>query len=78
MANRIIEQKKINDKTFEFKLIGCRDEERKLVIHIIDRDKCIAVFEEINNGEQNCYLMISADKIKLFHLLLIIARWKNR
>ncbi len=70
VANRIIEQKKINDKTFEFKLIGCRDEERKLVIHIIDRDKCIAVFEEINNGEKNRYLMISADKIKTVPLIV--------
>jgi hypothetical protein len=71
VANKIIEQKKINDNTYEFKLTGIYDKDRKLVIHIIDRNKGIAIFEEINNGtDKNYYLMIVADKIKNVPLIV--------
>lgn len=70
-ANKILEQKKINDNTYEFKLSGIYDKNRKLLIHFIDRNKGIAIFEEINNGaDKNYYLMISADKIKSVPLIV--------
>ena len=71
VANKIIEQKKVNDNTYEFKLTGIYDKNRKLIIHIMDRNKGIAIFEEINNGtDNNYYLMIAADKIKSVPLIV--------
>lgn len=71
VANKILEQKKINDNTYEFKLTGIYDNNRKLVIHIIDRDMGIAVFEETKNeADKNYYLMVSADKIKNVPLIV--------
>jgi len=65
VANKIIEQKKVDSKTYEFKLTGIYDQDRKIIIHIIDFKKGIAVFEQIINGtDKNYYLMIAADKIK--------------
>lgn len=65
VANKIIEQKKIDSKTYEFKLTGIYDHDRKIIIHIIDLNKGIAVFEQINSGTDKIfYLMIAADKIK--------------
>lgn len=71
VANKIIKQKKINNNTYEFTLTGIYDKDRKLVIHIIDRNKGIAIFEITNNGAgKNYYLMISADKIKSVPLIV--------
>jgi hypothetical protein len=71
VANRILNQKKINDNTYEFKLTGIYDKDRTLVIHIIDRNNGIAVFEETNSGnDKKYYLMISADKIKSVPLIV--------
>ena len=65
VASKISEQKKINSKTYEFKLTGIYDQDRKIIIHIIDLKKGIAVFEQITNGtDKKYYLMIAADKIK--------------
>ncbi len=65
IANKIIEQKKIDNNTYEFKLTGISDKNRKIIIHIIDHHKVIAVFEEITSESDNrYYLMIAADKIK--------------
>ena len=65
VASKIIEQKKIDNKTYEFKLTGISDQDRKIVIHIIDAKKGIAVFEQTTNGtDKRYYLMIVADKIK--------------
>ena len=64
-ASKIIEQKKIDDKTYEFKLTGISAQDRKIAIHIIDTKKGIAVFEQTTNGtDKRYYLMIAADKIK--------------
>ena len=49
-ASKILKQKKIDDKTYEFKLAGIADKDRKLKIHIIDSKNGIAVFEETNNN----------------------------
>lgn len=65
IANKIIEQKKIDNKTYEIRLTGIHDQDRKIIIHIIDRKKGIAVFEQTTNGADKLYyLMIAADKIK--------------
>lgn len=65
VANKIIGQKKIDSKTYEFKLAGIYDQDRRLIIHIIDLKKGIAVFEQITNGkDKRYYLMIAAEKIK--------------
>ena len=64
VANKILEQKKIDSKTYEFKLTGIYEQDRKIIIHIIDFKKGIAVFEQITNGtDKRYYLMIAADKI---------------
>jgi hypothetical protein len=65
VANKIIEQKKLDNKTYEFKLTGIYYQDRKIIIHIIDIKKGIAVFEQTTNRTDNrYYLMIAADKIK--------------
>ncbi len=65
VANKIMEQKKIDSKTYEYKLKGIYEQERIIVIHIIDNKNGIAVFEETTNKtETKYYLMIAADKIK--------------
>ena len=69
VANKIIDQKKINELTYEFKLTGY-DKDRKLVIHIIDKKKGIAVFEETKNGGNFYYLMIMSDKIRSVPLIV--------
>lgn len=71
-ANKIITQNKIDDNTYEFQLMGIANRDRKLIIHIIDSKKGIAVFEETNNkaGESYFYLMIASDKIKTVPLIV--------
>lgn len=64
-ANKIIEQKKIDEKTYEFKLTGISAQNRKITIHIIDIKNGIAVFEQtLNEADKRYYLMIAADNIK--------------
>jgi hypothetical protein len=71
VANKIIEQKKVDNATYKFKLTGINNKDRVLKIHIIDRNKGIAVFEELNKGaDKNRYLMISADKIKTVPIIV--------
>lgn len=65
VANKIIEQRKIDNKTYEFILTGIYDNERKVIVHIIDFKKGIAIFEQITNkSEKTFYLMIAAETIK--------------
>jgi len=64
-ANKIIKQKKINNKIYKFKLTSIYNKDRVIKIHIIDRNKGIAVFTEKNRGaKRKRYLMIASDKIK--------------
>jgi hypothetical protein len=53
-------------------LSGIAKKNRKLIIHIIDNKKGIAVFEETsyNSNERYYYLMIAADKIKTVPLIV--------
>jgi len=64
VANKINDFKKINDTTFKFNLTGI-EPNRNLIIHIIEKENDIAVFEE-NSQEKNkrYYLMISSDNVK--------------
>jgi hypothetical protein len=64
VANKILEQKKIDSKTYEFILTGIYDQDRILIIHILDKKKGIAIFEEKRGKDRNVYLMIADDKIK--------------
>jgi|GEM_PF-3000322 len=65
VAIKIIEQNKIDSMTYKFKLTGIYNHYRKIIIHIIELKKGIAVFEKITNGTgKSYYLMIAADKIK--------------
>jgi len=65
VANKILEQKKIDCKTYEFKLTGIYDQDSKVIIHIIDIKKGIAVFEQIiSETDKRYYLMIAVAKIK--------------
>jgi len=66
VANKIVNSKKIDSKTYEFHLVGIYDKEQKLTIHIIDNKKGIAVFEQLSSNatDKRYYLMIAADKIK--------------
>ena len=72
IANKIIDQKEIDNKTYEFKLRGIVSEDRKLIIHIIDNKKGIAVFEETNSetDQHYYYLMIASDKIREVPLIV--------
>ena len=71
VANKIISQNRIDDKTFEFKLTGVYDLDRTLTVHIIDTKKGIAVFEQTTNGtDKKYYLMIAADKIKTVPIIV--------
>jgi hypothetical protein len=71
-AYKISNQKKIDDKTYEFQLTGIAKKNRKLIIHIIDNKKGIAVFEEtsFNSNERYYYLMVASDKIKTVPLIV--------
>lgn len=64
VANKIIEQKKINNKTYEIILTGIYRQDRKLIIHILDKKKGIAIFEEKSGNDRKVYLMIAANKIR--------------
>ncbi|RYX81735.1 hypothetical protein EON73_04670 [bacterium] len=71
IANKITSQKKIDLKTYEFKLIGFYAKYRKLTIHIIDSKKRIAVFEDVDNKkEKHYYLMIESSKINTVPLIV--------
>ena len=72
IANKIIDQKEIDNKTYEFKLRGIVSEDRKLIIHIIDNKKGIAVFEETNRetNQHYYYLMVASDKIREVPLIV--------
>ncbi len=71
IANKIINQIKIDPNTYEFKLAGFYYKNRKLIIHIIDHKKGIAVFEDTNNGSnRNYYLMIESTKLNTVPLIV--------
>jgi hypothetical protein len=64
VANKIIEQKKINSGTYKFLLTGINDHNRSLIIHILNKKKGIAIFEEKVGERRTVYFMIAANKIR--------------
>lgn len=71
MANKIISYKKIDDKTFLFSLTGVERPKKNLIIHIIDKQKGIAIFEDFYNAkEKQYYLMIDAAKIRQLPIIV--------
>ncbi len=65
-ANQIVGQKKIDDQTYEYQLNGVVYHERKIHIHLIDKERGIALFEEVDPefNENNFYYMIASEKIR--------------
>lgn len=76
VANEIIDFTKIDNYTFRFHLTGSHKANRELVIYIIDSKNGIAVFEDKytnaiwGDKEESTYLMIAADKIKNFPIIV--------
>jgi len=71
MANKVISYKRINESTFSFSLTGVERPRRKLIIHIIDKQKGIAIFEELyDDKDKQYYLMIDATKIRLLPIIV--------
>ncbi|MBC7494933.1 MAG: hypothetical protein H7221_07990 [Flavobacterium sp.] len=71
IANKIIEQKKLDNKTYLLKLTGQHEKYKILIIHIIDSEKGIAIFEERRKKNVvNYYLMIMAEKINEVPLIV--------
>ncbi|MEO7530855.1 MAG: hypothetical protein ABIS69_05570 [Sediminibacterium sp.] len=65
IANKILQAKVIDSNTYFLKLTGQYEQERRLIIHIVDKQKGIAVFENINASKvKKYYLMIAAKKIR--------------
>ena len=65
LANRIISFSSIDSSTYRFTLKSPYTGIHKLVVHIIDRQKGIAVFEEsAETGEIYRTLMVTADKVR--------------
>ncbi len=71
LARKIIEQKKKDEKTYSFKLTGGFGNEWELVIHIIDKEKGIAVFEDSGSGgKKKYYTMIATEKMRTVPLIV--------
>jgi len=71
VANKILNQRKINNSTFEIKTTGIYEQNRTIKIYFINPEKGIAVFEENrNDGSLYRYLMIESDKIKTIPLIV--------
>lgn len=69
-ASKIVNQQIINDSTYRFSLSGVFEKDRKLIIHIIDKEKGIAIFEDPNRERHKYTLMISSDKIRSVPLIV--------
>jgi hypothetical protein len=71
IANKIVSFKKLNDQTFSFTLTGELIAKRELVIHIIDKQKGIAIFEtHIGPQNKQYFLMIEAKKIRQLPIIV--------
>ena len=70
-ANKVLAWKKIDEHTFSFSLTGLEYPERQLLIHLIDLQKGIAVFEElINKKEKRFLLMVDAGKLRQLPIIV--------
>jgi len=70
-ASKINTYKKLNEKTFLFSLTSIEKPKRNLIIHIIDKQNGIAIFEEHNMGkDKQYYLMIDASKFRQLPIIV--------
>lgn len=71
MANKILSYKKLDENSFSFSLTGVERPKRKLIIHVIDQQKGIAIFEELyDDKEIKFHLMIDAAKIRQLPIIV--------
>lgn len=71
IANKILRFTKKDKSTYLFVLTGMYDSVRTITVHIIDRKKGIAVFEENTNGEgTHFFLMVDARKRRQLPLIV--------
>ena len=79
MANKITLYKKVDDQTFQFSLTGVERPKRKLIVHIIDKQNGIAIFEELNDDkDKQYYLMIDATKIRRLPIIVNYCRTQKQ
>jgi hypothetical protein len=65
VANKINEYRKIDQNTFAFILTGVYNNNSELIIHIIDQERGIAIFEKVLKDRPNVFsLMIDAKNIR--------------
>jgi hypothetical protein len=70
-AHKINSLTKINNKTYTFDLSSCNDIQKKVIIHIIDPQKGIAIFEDPAADKDDRYvLMVRTDKAKEFPIIV--------
>lgn len=71
IANRILRFTKKDNNTYFFVLTGMYDSIRTITVHIIDRKKGIAVFEENSNGQgPHFFIMVDARKRRQLPLIV--------
>lgn len=71
IANKILRFTKKDKSTYLFSLTGMYDTIRTITVHIIDRKKGVAVFEENTNGEgPHFFLMVDARKRRQLPLIV--------
>jgi hypothetical protein len=70
-AHKINSLTRINNRTYTFDLSSCNDIQKKVIIHIIDLQKGIAVFEDPAADKEDRYvLMVRTDKAKEFPIIV--------
>lgn len=75
VANKIISFSRIDSSTYRFRLTGQYAQNRRLTVHIIDRRKGVAVFEENVDGRgKNYFLMVTADKLRGLPIIVNYSR----
>jgi hypothetical protein len=57
VANKINEYRKIDQNTFAFILTGVYNNNSELIIHIIDQERGIAIFEKSSQGQTECFFV---------------------
>lgn len=70
IANKIISYNKKDEKTFSFHLTGVEKQSRHLTVTLIDVRKGIAVFTDRWKDRSRNILMVDAEKIKLFPIIV--------
>jgi hypothetical protein len=71
MANRINAFVKTNAGKYQFNLSGYNDPNKIILIHVVDKKRGIAVFENPNALPKHRYqFMVQADKMKNFPIIV--------